>query len=240
LSPVRPWQHTFDPERKGGSGRHEPGRILIGELAKASELRNVAAGIYEIRNPQWRETAKAAYAKEIAKYERRLGKRQEITGTKSDGFFTKKTVTGFYVKVYDEKVFIERPQEPELSDRRAWLYRPYYRNGNYSEHARGTGVLANSLYNRDILNARVEEYAALMQDGLWHDLLSDPISITEDGQVVNGQHRLAAATQVDWSKVENDPLFLVVWNVSAKEALHADGSRRTARDEKMIATKLVA
>ena len=34
--------------------------------------------------------------------------------------------------------------------------------------------------------------------------------------------------------------FLVVWGVDATEALHADGSRRTANDEKTIATKLVA
>jgi hypothetical protein len=57
--------------------------------------------------------------------------------------------------------------------------------------------------------------------------------------VVNGQHRIAAATQVDWSKVKNDPLFLVVWDVNPKEALFADGSHRTHKDEEMIAKKLI-
>ena len=43
-----------------------------------------------------------------------------------------------------------------------------------------------------------------------------------------------------WSKVANDPQFLVLWNVDPIEAHYVDGSRRTKRDEKMIADKPVA
>ena len=82
-------------------------------------------------------------------------------------------------------------------------------------HATQAGVLADSLYNRDIRPARVDEYRALMRAGQWHDLFSDPIAITENGQVVNGQHRIAAATRVDWSALDTDPSFLVVWGVDA-------------------------
>ncbi len=78
-----------------------------------------------------------------------------------------------------------------------------------------------------------------MVAGAWHDLLSDPIAITSDGHVVNGQHRLAAASHVDWSKVDNDPLFLVIWNVDPTEARYADGSRRTDRDSRTIAERLL-
>jgi hypothetical protein len=107
-------------------------------------------------------------------------------------------------------------------------------------HARTYGLLADSQYNRDLRNERVIEYASQMRAGLWRDLLSDPITVTAEGQVLNGQHRLAAASLVDWSKVKHDPLFLVVWDVDPAEAQHADGSRRTARDEKIIGDKLLA
>jgi hypothetical protein len=79
-----------------------------------------------------------------------------------------------------------------------------------------------------------------MQAGRWHDLLSDPISICVSGDVLNGQHRLAAASLVNWEKAGNDPAFLVVWGVSPLEAIHADGSRRTANDERTISRRLLA
>jgi hypothetical protein len=151
-------------------------------------------------------------------------------------FYSKHKVHGFKVKVYDQEVFVERPLKPS---RRAWTYSSYDRSLGFTSHATQGGLLANSLYNREMRPVRVEEYIEEMKAGRWHDLLSDPISVTEDGQVLNGQHRLAAALNVDWSEVENDPAFMVVWNVDPKEALHADGSRRTPRDEKTIATKLV-
>jgi hypothetical protein len=109
----------------------------------------------------------------------------------------------------------------------------------FTTHAHQSGLLANAVFNRDILPGRVEEYAAEMEAGNWRDLLSDPITITEDGQVVNGQHRLAAASGVDWDKVENDPAFLVVFGVDPTEAPYADGSSRTGRGERVIRDKLL-
>jgi hypothetical protein len=107
-------------------------------------------------------------------------------------------------------------------------------------YARTFGLLADPKYNRDIRPQRVNEYIEAMRAGRWQDLLSDPISITADGHVLNGQHRISAAESVDWSKVDNDPSFLVIWGVEPTEAHFADGSRRTERDQKMIADKLVA
>ena len=76
-----------------------------------------------------------------------------------------------------------------------------------------------------------------MAAGEWRDLYSDPIAITADGHVVNGQHRMAAATQVDWEG-ERGPAFLVIWGVEPSEAMFADGSRRTDRDQKTIFDKV--
>src|SRR4051794_14817699 len=94
------------------------------------------------------------------------------------------------------------PQQPRW---RAWSYQRYDRLMGFTTHAQQSGLLANAVFNRDILPGRVEEYAAAMEAGNWRDLLSDPITITDDGQVINGQHRLAAASGVDWDEVENDP-----------------------------------
>jgi hypothetical protein len=115
----------------------------------------------------------------------------------------------------------------------------YDRSFGFTTHADQLGVLADPRYNRDIRPHRVEEYAAEMKAGNWRDLLSDPITVTREGQVLNGQHRLAAAGDVDWSNVGNDPRFLVVWGVEPQEALYADGSRRTPKDSQTVASRLV-
>ena len=104
--------------------------------------------------------------------------------------------------------------------------------------AGNVGFLSDAKHNREIRVQRVAEYREAMESGRWRDLLSDPITITDDGQVINGQHRLAAASNVDWSEVPNDPLFLVVWGVAPEEAAHADLARRTDRDQVTIAAKL--
>jgi hypothetical protein len=203
------------------------------EIVRASELgERVIRRIYEQRNP----SAMSEYRQKLKKYKRRLGKREEVTATK-ETLLGAKEVRGFYVKVYDGRAFVERPVEPKPL---AYSYGGYQRAGGMSFHAQAYGLLAGPTFNRDMRPQRVDEYADEMAAGNWHDLLSDPISITTDGHVLNGQHRIAAAAQVDWAAVENDPSFLVVWGVDPEEALHADGSRRTARDEKTIASKLLA
>jgi hypothetical protein len=93
-------------------------------------------------------------------------------------------------------------------------------------YAREMGVLADSEHNRDIRPDRVEGYAEAMLHGEWRDLLSDPITITHDGQVINGQHRIAAAANAWGGKYAdtanrkkplfppNDPKFLVIWGAA--------------------------
>jgi len=79
-----------------------------------------------------------------------------------------------------------------------------------------------------------------LEGGLWRDPLSDPITITAEGHVVNGQHRLAAISLSDRSKAGNDPKFLVVWGVAAEDAVLADTSKRAQRDQATITTKFLA
>ncbi len=182
----------------------------------------------------------AEYRKVLKQYKKRLqGKEEVVKRFKQDAFGILDPVekSGFVVNVYGKEVFIERPQEPNPV---AYYYHRYFRAGDTPIHASARGLLTEGLYNRDIRHERVEAYAEDMQAGHWQSLLSDPISVTSDGQIVNGQHRIAAAERVDWSKVENDPLFLVVWEVDPGEARYADGSRRTDRDQRVIRDKLAA
>ena len=198
------------------------------ETVHASEMKDkVARRILDLREPN----RNAEYAKELAAYKRRLGKKVEVQS--SSGFLNPYRV-GFFAIVEGKPEFVERPT---LAD--PWMYfHLEYTGGTYGSKARDIGVLTNSLYNRDIRHQRVDEYAAVMRAGMWLDLLTDPLSITDDGQVVNGQHRIAAAAPIDWSEVDNDPLFSVMWGVNPGEAMLADGSRRTHKDEATIWTKM--
>lgn len=183
------------------------------------------------------------YEKDLKAYERARRGRPEIEDTVSTGgIFGGYRAIGYrtvkHVNGVPEITFHERPREPRWN---AWSYTGYDRFMGMSSHASQSGVLASPEVNREILPKRVEGYQAQMQAGLWRDLLSDPITITTDGHVVNGQHRLAAAWSVDWEKVDNDPLFLVVFNVDPQEAILADtSSKRTAKDQATISTKVLA
>lgn len=88
--------------------------------------------------------------------------------------------------------------------------------------------------NRPISYARTELYQEEMQSGRWH-FTPDPVVITEEGYVINGQHRLGAADAVDWSEVEAIPHFLVVWGVNKKAALLMDEAKRSTEDRRQIA-----
>jgi hypothetical protein len=203
------------------------------EVVHASELQDrVVERIAEIRNPDLFKS----YTSELRRYKRRKGKREEII--KEEGLsLLKTTKRGFTKRVYDNaQIFVPRPERPSLN---AYAYSPYSREFGSTWHAKVGGLLADPRYNRDIRPQRVEEYAATMGRGEWRDLLSDPIAITAEGDVLNGQHRIAAATRVDWEG-EKGPAFLVVWNADPREAQYADGSRRTQKDEKTIATKLLS
>jgi hypothetical protein len=88
--------------------------------------------------------------------------------------------------------------------------------------------------NRPYSEARAELYAEEMVAGRWYTS-ADPIVISENGYVINGQHRLAAASMVVWEKGDEFPLFLVVWGVDEKTALLMDEAKRNTTDRRAIA-----
>lgn len=206
------------------------------EIVRASEIREkVVRRLLDIREPHLEKE----YRQKLREYKRRLGKRQEQTLRESFAFGSGRTFQGFQVEHMGQTLTFERPEPPKPT---AWIRSAYFRfSDGDSMHAHDIGLLANGgKYNRVIRETRVNEYAKEMGAGRWRDLLSDPIAITEDGHVLNGQHRIAAACKLDWSDDPNyDPAFLVIWNVDPAEALYADGSRRTDKDEKTIASKLL-
>jgi hypothetical protein len=95
-------------------------------------------------------------------------------------------------------------------------------------------LLGLSDLNRPISLARTNLYAEEMEAGRWY-FTPDPIVITDEGYVVNGQHRLAAADAIDWSQSGEAPQFLVVWGVDKKTALLMDEAKRSADDRRHIA-----
>jgi hypothetical protein len=204
------------------------------KVMKASELGQLLDLIHRLRNP----SAQAEHDQALAEYQKARGKRKEVKPEKTNILgYTSEGPLGFYKLVDGEPEFIERPvfRRPV-----GWRYTGYEKGTSRwggPTYAQQGGLLTGAKHNREIRPERVYEYEAIMETGNWRDLLSDPITITSDGQVVNGQHRLAAASRVDWSKVENDPSFLVITGVDPLECLFADGSRRTEKDEKTIAFK---
>jgi hypothetical protein len=74
--------------------------------------------------------------------------------------------------------------------------------------------------------------------GEWQDNLTDPICITPDGEVINGQHRLAAVGQIEFTEPEDGPQrVLVLFDVDPAQITFADTSKRTARDLTVMAAK---
>jgi len=208
------------------------------EIVRASEIREkVVNRLLDIREPNRRQEYKEA----LREYKGRLGKREEMTFERKTLYGSHK-FRGFQVEHMGQTLTFERPEPPAPL---AWTRTSYSRYSiggiDYSDRAKDLGLLADGgKYNRSIRETRVNEYAEEMAAGRWRDLLSDPIAITTDGQVLNGQHRIAAVCQLDWADDPGcDPAFLVIWGVDPQEALYADGSRRTPKDEKAIAAKLV-
>jgi hypothetical protein len=95
-------------------------------------------------------------------------------------------------------------------------------------------ILGLSDLNRPISTARTEVYREEMQAGRWY-FTPDPIVVSEEGYVINGQHRLCAADAVDWSAVAEIPQFLVVWGVDRRTALLMDEAKRSTTDRRHIA-----
>jgi len=214
------------------------------EIVRASQMAAVIDQIISLRFAD----RLAEYEKEMAAYERALKKgKKELRKTEPQTTMQKlageqpTTEHGYQVlKRSKEGImdldWVKKPSKPIW---RVWKYHNYDRSFGFTTHAGQSGFLSDPEVNRDIKPRRVEEYAELMEKGLWRDLLSDPIAITADGHVVNGQHRLAAVANVEWSEVKNDPQFLVVWGVSPEEAVLADTNKRTAHDQATITNKIL-
>ena len=92
--------------------------------------------------------------------------------------------------------------------------------------------LGLTVINRRLSPARVASYVEEMASGRWV-FSPDPIVVSEDGYLVNGQHRLLAAGAIEWK--EDAPQLLVVWGVDRKSALLMDEARRSANDCRHIA-----
>jgi hypothetical protein len=90
--------------------------------------------------------------------------------------------------------------------------------------------------NRPISIARSDLYFEAMQAGEWH-FSPDPIVISNEGYVLNGQHRLGAASEVDWSELDEIPQFVVVWGADKKTAFLMDEAKRSNNDRRDIALK---
>jgi hypothetical protein len=92
--------------------------------------------------------------------------------------------------------------------------------------------LGLTVINRKLSYARLALYEEEMAAGRWR-FSPDPIVITDEGYLVNGQHRLLAASQIEWNG--DAPRFLVVWGVDKKTALLMDEAQRSGRDRRDIA-----
>lgn len=95
--------------------------------------------------------------------------------------------------------------------------------------------------NREMQPRRTEGYAESMRLGEWWST-PDPVCISPDGCILNGQHRLLAAMQLARQRrsvpdATRDAEFVVVWDVTEKAALLMDESRRTEQDRRRIAMR---
>jgi hypothetical protein len=107
--------------------------------------------------------------------------------------------------------------------------------------------------NRELSESRVQHFLSDMGDGRWH-FSPDPIVISEEGYILNGQHRLAAAAWISYSSSpagraseysrdsdprwgDDIPQFLVVWGVDKKTALLMDEAARSTKDRRHIALR---
>jgi hypothetical protein len=95
--------------------------------------------------------------------------------------------------------------------------------------------------NRTVNPNRVNEYRNAMWRGEWW-FTPDPIVVTDESFIINGQHRLLAAEEVANSVKEDEPekhapTFVIVWNVDKRAAILMDEARRTETDRRDIALR---
>jgi len=171
------------------------------------------------------------YETALKAYNRRRRGRKEIQ-QKDKG-------TGFEIKRMGRTEFVQRPSKP---NRILWHWAFSLGRGYKSDEC---GLLAHGgRHNRPISEKRVREYIDTMCRCQWQDNLIDPIAVTPNGEVINGQHRLAAMHMlgglVHKPKLDKDWQFLVLFGVPADQVTLSDLSRRSAKDFTVIAGKAVA
>jgi hypothetical protein len=122
--------------------------------------------------------------------------------------------------------------------------------------------------NRTVIPARVTEYRWAMWNGNWW-FTPDPVVVTDEGAIINGQHRLMAAEELLHDDMEEEnrarvrskgkpeeraearakltkirarqyPQFVIVWNVDKRAAILMDEARRSATDRRDIAIRYAA
>lgn len=92
--------------------------------------------------------------------------------------------------------------------------------------AEATALLETNSVNRRLRNGNVEAYRRDMEEGRWK-MTGEPIQISRSGQLLNGQHRLAALAGSEKAKSVE---FLVVTGLDDKvqSAMDQGASRRVA------------
>jgi hypothetical protein len=92
--------------------------------------------------------------------------------------------------------------------------------------------------NRDVNINRVQGYRNTMWQKEWW-FTPDPVVVTDEGDIINGQHRLLAAEEAE-IEGPDAPKFVVVWGVDKRVAILVDEARRTANDRRDIALRYAA
>lgn len=87
-------------------------------------------------------------------------------------------------------------------------------------------ILKNNPSNRTMVNTKIKQYAFDMGRNAWRDDTAEPIKLTENGRLVDGQHRLSAVILADKSVP-----FVFAYNVSLEAMKIIDtGLKRTNAD----------
>lgn len=90
---------------------------------------------------------------------------------------------------------------------------------------RARELLGSNEHNRNVRQRKVDQYAIDMRSGEWR-LTGEPITISENGHLINGQHRLLACVQAEVSFVT-----AVAHNVPPDAMVSMDtGARRNLAD----------
>jgi hypothetical protein len=93
----------------------------------------------------------------------------------------------------------------------AWYASQGWRYGRARDPGMLGAISCGGKQPHAISEEKVREHRHTMQAGRWSDDNSRPITVMADGEVMDGHHRLTAASGVDWAKVSNRPVFTVLF-----------------------------